>query len=135
MTDQGANTLSLAEGKWLFYFDAPKGTRILSSRFIGITMFSIDLWWSYEHKKWLPMAEYGNKGASSTVHCNSFKAFKRHLRRHPELQTGETITLASKFGGYDIHARWWPKLSGRSAHMVVVDEFHHLSKAYGSAGL
>ena len=125
----------MSEGQWQFYFDAPKGTRILRSRFIGITFFALDLWWSYEHKKWLPMAECGVKGASSTVRCHSFKAFKSHLRRHPELQTGETITLASRFGGYDIHARWYPKLSGSSVHMVIVDEFHHLSKAYGSAGL
>lgn len=125
----------MTEGQWLFYFDAPKGTRILSSRFHGITQFSMDLWWSYEHKKWLPMAECGVKGASSTVHCRSFKAFKSHLRRHPELQTGETITLASRFGGYDIHARWYPKLRGSSVHMVIVDEFHYLSKLVGSAGL
>jgi hypothetical protein len=125
----------MSEGQWLFYFDAPKGTRILRSRFHGITSFSMDLWWSYEHKKWLPMAECGTKGASSTLHCRSFKAFKSHLRRHPELQTGETITLASRFGGYDIHARWYPKLRGSSVHMVIVDEFHYLSKLVGSAGL
>jgi hypothetical protein len=125
----------MTEGHWQFYFDAPKGTRILRSRFHGITQFSMDLWWSYEHKKWLPMAECGVKGACTTVPCRSFKAFKSHLRRHPELQTGETVTLASRFGGHDIHARWYPKLSGSSVHMVIVDEFHHLSKAYGSAGL
>lgn len=125
----------MTDGRWIFYFDAPKGTRILRSRFIGITFFALDLWWSYEHKKWLPMAECGVKGASSTVRCHSFKAFKSHLRRHPELQTGETITLASRFGGYDIHARWYPKLRGSSVHMVIVDEFHYLSKLVGSAGL
>jgi hypothetical protein len=125
----------MSEGQWQFYFDAPKGTRILRSRFHGITTFSMDLWWSYEHKKWLPMAECGVKGACTTVPCRSFKAFKSHLRRHPELQTGETITLASRFGGHDIHARWYPKLRGSSVHMVIVDEFHYLSKLVGSAGL
>ena len=125
----------MSEGQWQFYFNAPKGSRILRSRFIGITLHSLSHWWSHEHKKWLPMAECGVKGASTTVPCRSFKAFKSHLRRHPELQTGETVTLASRFGGYDIHARWYPKLSGSSVHMVIVDEFHHLSKAYGSAGL
>jgi hypothetical protein len=125
----------MSEGHWQFYFDAPKGSRILRSRFIGITLHSLSHWWSYEHKKWCPMFECGLEGASSTVPCRSFKAFKSHLRRHPELQTGETVTLASRFGGYDIHARWYPKLSGSSVHMIIVDEFHHLSKAYGSAGL
>lgn len=126
----------MTEGQWQFYFDAPKGTRILRSRFHGITQFSMDLWWSYEHKKWLPMAECGTKGASSTVHCRSFKAFKSHLRRHPELQTGETITLASRFGGYDIHARWSkepkPRIFGR---FVIKDPNRYLSKLVGSAGL
>jgi hypothetical protein len=125
----------MSEGQWQFYFEAPKGTRILRSRFIGITHFDLDLWWSYEHKQWLPLEECGVQGASSTAPCRSFKAFKSHLRRHPELQTGETITLASRFGGHDIHARWYPKLSGYSVHMVIVDEFHPLSKAVGSAGL
>ena len=130
-----ARMISLPAGEWRFYFEAPKGQRILSSRFLGITNFQMDLWWSYEHKRWLPLAECGDKGASSTVQCNSFKAFKRHLKQHPELCTGEDVILASRYTGHDIIAKWWPKLSGYSAHMVIVDEFHHLSKAYGSAGL
>lgn len=124
------------EGRWEFYFDAPKGTRILRSRFHGITQFSMDLWWSYEYKKWLPMAECGVQGASSTVRCRSFKAFKSHLRRHPELQTGETVTLASRFGGYDIHARWSKELKARVVgRFVVTDPNRYLSKLVGSAGL
>ena len=126
----------MSEGRWQFYFDAPKGSRILRSRFIGITFFALDLWWSYEHKKWLPMAECGVKGASSTVPCRSFKAFKSHLRRHPELQTGETVTLASRFGGYDIHARWSKELKARVVgRFVVRDPNRYLSKLVGSAGL
>ena len=125
----------MTEGQWQFHFDAFKGTRILRSRFFGITTSDLNLWWSYEHKKWLPLDECGVQGASSTAPCRSFKAFKSHLRRHPELQTGATITLASWFVGHDITARWYPKLSGYSVHMVIVDEFHPLSKAVGSEGL
>ena len=128
----------MSEGQWQFYFDAPKGTRILRSRFHGITSLSMDLWWSYEHKKWLPMAECGTKGACTTVPCRSFKAFKSHLRRHPELQTGETITLASRFGGYDIHARWSEELKARVAvvgRFVIKDPDRYLSQLVGSAGL
>jgi len=95
----------MTEGQWQFYFDAPKGTRILSSRFIGITQFSMDLWWSYEHEKWLPMAERGVKGACTTVPCRSFKAFKSHLRRHPELIYAGEVILVSKFIGYNVTAR------------------------------
>lgn len=124
----------MTEGQWLFYFDAPKGTRILSSRFIGITLHSLSHWWSYEHKKWLPMAECGVKGASSTAPCRSFKAFKRHLRRHPELQIGGAIiTLASRFGGYDIHARWSTELKPRIVgRFVIKDPNRYLSKLVGS---
>ena len=112
----------MSDGQWQFYFDAPKGTRILRSRFHGITNFSMDLWWSYEHEKWLPLAECGTKGASSTVHCRSFKAFKSHLRRHPELQTGETVTLASRFGGHDIHARWSEEPKARIVGRFVIKD-------------
>jgi hypothetical protein len=126
----------MTEGQWQFYFDAPKGKRILRSRFIGITHFSMELWWSYEHKKWLPMDECGVQGASSTAPCRSFKAFKSHLRRHPELQTGATITLASWFGGHDIHARWSKELKARPlGRFVIDDQNRYLSRLVGSAGL
>ena len=105
----------MTDGQWNFYFDAPKGTRILRSRFIGITSFALDRWWSYEHKKWLPMAECGLQGASSTARCHSFKAFKSHLRRHPELQTGDNVYLCSRFVGHDITARWSKELRARAA--------------------
>ena len=105
----------MSDGHWNFYFDAPKGTRILRSRFIGISTFELNLWWSYEHKKWCPMFECGVEGASSTVHCNSFKAFKSHLRRHPELQTGDNVYLCSRFVGHDITARWSKEPKARAA--------------------
>ena len=125
----------MTDGRWIFYYDAPFGYRILRSRIMGISTFDHNLWWSYEYKKWLPLPECGVQGASSMFRCHSFKAFKSHLRRHPELQTSGAVTLCSRFVGHDITARWYPKLSGSSVHMVIVDEFHHLSKAYGSAGL
>jgi hypothetical protein len=126
----------MSEGQWNFYFDAPKGTRILRSRFHGITNFEENLWWSYEHKQWLPLEECGVQGASSTAPCRSFKAFKSHLRRHPELQTGETITLASWFVGHDITARWSKELRVRAVgRFVIKDTNRYLSKLVGSAGL
>ena len=93
-------------GKWVYEFEAPVGTRILSSRFIGITTLHLEYWWSYQHKKWLPIAQQGDEGASSTVHCNSFKAFKRHLKHHHELIYAEKVILVSRFIGHNITARY-----------------------------
>lgn len=126
----------MTEGQWQFYFEAPKGTRILSSRFHGITNFEENLWWSYEHKKWLPLEECGTKGASTTLHCRSFKAFKSHLRKHPELQTVKTVVLASRFMGHNITARWFKELRVRAVgRFVIKDSNRYLSKLVGSAGL
>ena len=140
----------MTDGIWNFYFEAPIGTRILRSRFYGITNFEENLWWSYEHKKWLPLEECGTKGISSTLHCRSFKAFKSHLRRHPELQTAKTVVLVSRFVGHNITAIWFKELKVRTVgrfvlngrlrgvtpRMVVIDDPHrYLSNSVGSAGL
>ena len=110
----------MSEGIWEFYFEAPKGKRILRSRFLGITNFEADLWWSYEHKKWLPLEECGTKGVSSTFHCRSFKAFKSHLRQHPELQAVKTVVLVSRFMGHNITAIWFKELKARPFGRFVV---------------
>lgn len=91
---------------WHVEFDAPVGTRILSSRFFGITQFSdADLWWSYTYKKWLS-SEKCNGNCSSHKRVGSFKAFRRHLRKHPELQACDEVVLVSKFVGHNIRAFW-----------------------------
>jgi len=134
----------MMEGQWQFYFEAPKGTRILRSRFHGITNFEENLWWSHEHKKWLPLEECGTKGASTTLHCRSFKAFKSHLRRHPELRAVKTVVLASRFVGHDITARWSKEPTARWSKELkarpfgcfdIKDPNRYLSKLVGSAGL
>ena len=126
----------MTKGEWNFYFEAPKGTRILRSRFHGITNFEANLWWSYEHEKWLPLEECGTKGASTTLHCRSFKAFKSHLRRHPELREVKTVVLASRFMGHNITARWLKELQVRVVgRFVIKDPNRYLSKLVGSAGL
>ena len=123
-------------GEWNFYFEAPKGTRILRSRFYGITNFEENLWWSYEHKKWLPLEECGTKGASTTLHCRSFKAFKSHLRRHPELREVKTVVLASRFMRHNITAIWRKELRVRAVgRFVIKDPTRYLTKLVGSAGL
>jgi hypothetical protein len=77
-------------------FDAPAGTRILRSRFFGITNFD-GLWWSYDQRKW---AEHVVGEGSTHAPCRSYKAFLRHIRKHPELTSA---ILVSRFVGHDIH--------------------------------
>ena len=90
---------------WVFEFEAPKGKRILSSRFMGIKNYHQDFWWSHEQKKWLPFTQIEVGWASSHAPCRSFKAFKRHLQRHPELKAAGDVVLISRFIGYNIIAR------------------------------
>lgn len=95
---------------WTFSFEAPHGYTIKSSRFMWITHFdaSIDLWWSDKLQKWASLTELqdNNSDATNGASCRSFKAFKRHLRKHPELKQVEEVVLVSRFVGYNITARW-----------------------------
>lgn len=94
---------------WHFEFDAPVNTRILRSHFVGITHFGAAQSDSFP-KSWFD----GNKWvdnptgyASTLCRCGSFKAFKRHLRKHPELQGVDGyVVLVSRFVGHNIIARW-----------------------------
>jgi hypothetical protein len=58
------------------------------------------LWWHHEIRRWLPTTEGG--GCSNQADCRTFKAFKRHLRRHAAALKGRKVTLVSRFVGYDI---------------------------------
>lgn len=62
------------------------------------------LWWSNEIKKWVTYDKIGDKGGSN--HCQigtGLRAFKRHLRNHPELQ-GYEVYYASRLRNNDIKA-------------------------------
>lgn len=93
---------------WHFIFDAHVNTRILNSRFFGITHFSdSQIWWSEKKRKWLIWDECMKYGIySNTAPCHSFKAFKRHLRKHPELKEVGKIVLSSRYIGHNITAVW-----------------------------
>ena len=94
--------------KWKMVFDQPPGKRILRSRFFAITHFSgkKDLWYSEELDMWATSDYFRdlNVSYSNCASCRSFKAFKRHLRKHQELQFLDEVILVSKFVGYDIRA-------------------------------
>ena len=107
---------------WHFKFDAPVGSRILNSRFFGVTHFADeDLWWSYTHKRWLPLAKCIGTSSNTKI-VRSFKAFKRHLRKHPELIACGEVVLVSRYVGHNITAIWKRQLRGNSAYMIILDD-------------
>lgn len=78
-------------------FEAPIGTRILRSHFYGIQTTD-GLWWSHSKRSWVKRLD-GDRG-SNTAPCRSYKAFLRHIRKHPELTQA---SLQSRFAGFSIH--------------------------------
>jgi len=90
--------------EWRFEFDAPVGERMMR-RFWGVTLNKDDLWFGHEEKKWLESTAQSTGGASNWDHApRTFKAFKRYLKRHPELSACQEVTLGSLFVGHDIRA-------------------------------
>ena len=95
---------------WAYAFEAPRGTTIKSSRFLWVSHFDMtkDLWWSDDLRKWAPLAEIRAYGfaASNCAPCRSYRAFRRHLKNHPELRGVDPIILMSRYEGYNIKALW-----------------------------
>jgi len=89
-------------------FEAPHGRRILRNWFMGITVFRNDdrpsLWWCNATRKWVTSNTTMPMGGSSHVECKSYKAFLRHVRKHPELN-GYDVILVSRFRDYNIIVR------------------------------
>jgi len=102
-----------------YQFDAPSGTRVLGRLGMGITT-SGRLYWCYARRQWFttdetftapsrrdgtPNGRIGPEfrdGATSHAPCRSFKAFKRHLRRHHEKLKGQKVTFVHRFADHDI---------------------------------
>jgi hypothetical protein len=83
-------------------FEAPLGQRTLRRYVLGITTY--DLWWCYETKRWIDNVKKAPGMASTYAPCKSYKAFLRHLRKHPELK-GHEVVLVSRLYDNDIIAR------------------------------
>jgi len=82
-------------------FDKQKPYRV-NRYFHGITNFD-GFWWLVDSKVWVkdlpsPLTE----PVSTYTPCRTLKAFRRHLRNHPEIQ-GKAV-LASRYHGYDVYA-------------------------------
>jgi len=56
------------------------------------------LWWDDERNIW---TENPIGHSSSCKSCRSLRAFRRHLRKHPEIK-GYTAILVNRFAKYDV---------------------------------
>ena len=99
--------------KMMMEFEAPLGQRIMNSGFgIGITTLvqgsdQPPLWWCYETRRWVT-STLDVKGSGSThAPCRSYKAFRRHLKKHVAELEGYEVVLVHRFEGYNIKARVW----------------------------
>ena len=99
-------------GEWKFTFEAEAGHRILK-RFIGVTSYGLDLWWSHPQRRWVTADELSNRAPDdwsayplgTTAPCRSFRAFKRHLRdKCASIPLGYEVTLVNHYIGYNVKA-------------------------------
>lgn len=84
---------------WKFEFEAPVGLRCMKG-FWGVCVWSgknqDSVWWCEEQQKWVTPENAGKQGYSTHHHGpKSFKAFKRYLRKHPELK-GHNVELVHR---------------------------------------
>ena len=94
-------------GEWTFTFEAERGQRLMK-RFRSCTTFA-GLWYCRLTRKFVPTERKLPKGGSNhSPPIKSFKAFKRFLRKHPEL-IGSEVILVSRYIGHNIKANWTQK--------------------------
>ena len=91
---------------WLIAYDALVGERV-NRYFFGITTFD-DLWYCKDLDKWVSIDKVPDEsGCSNYKHCRTIKAFKRNLRKHPELQASGEVRLVSRYMGLNVTATWY----------------------------
>lgn len=73
----------------------------LHKRFCFITNLD-GLWWVPAYRKWVTYDQVGDNSCQTNIDCRSIRAFRRHLRKHPEIK-GKAI-LVSRFIGYNVYA-------------------------------
>lgn len=81
-------------------FARPKGQRF-HKQFRSVTNFS-GLWWVPHYQKWCYYCDINGHLAQSWAPCKTVRAFRRHLRKHPEIRG--KAALVSRFVGYDVYA-------------------------------
>ena len=74
----------------------------LNNQFWWLVAEDIDgLQYDCKLKKWIPFKEYRGKWYPGDYPCKSYKAAKRHLRKHNEIPKGTRFRLVSKWVGCD----------------------------------
>ena len=101
---------------WSFEWSAPAGERI-AGRQIGVVVYPDDhnctWWWSHSLGKWLSSVEVHERRLDAEIYplgntapVKSFRAFKRHLRRHCQWAAlGDEIVLVGRYVGHQVTAR------------------------------
>jgi hypothetical protein len=92
--------------KWNFTFCAEKPSRLRRYFWSATVWDDLEpaLWWSDEYKAFVPYDRIGSQGGSTnSPTIRTFRAFKRFLRKHPELR-GRTVRLVSRYVGFDVDA-------------------------------
>jgi hypothetical protein len=77
-------------------FDKSKGNRV-HRYFFGVEVDG--MWWSYDQRKWVITSD-GN--ASSIANCRTLRAFKRMLRRNPQIKG--RARLINNYIGVDVYS-------------------------------
>lgn len=79
----------------------------MNNNFIGLEHLWEDhewhdwLWYENDTKMWKPVEKCTGWRSSSKSNIHSFKAARRHLRKHDEIPKGTKFRLVSRFVGYD----------------------------------
>ena len=82
-------------------FEAQRGNRV-HRYFVGVTNFS-GMWWMPSSRKWIQgLPQKLSEDVWSSARCRTIRAFRRHLRKHPEIR-GKAV-LVSRFYGCDVRA-------------------------------
>mgnify|MGYP000037865079 CR=1 FL=1 len=85
-------------------FEAPKGERV-HRYFWAVTLTETiedDLWWNTTLCKWEPYLTNKGHGYSTHAPCKTLKAFKRMLRKYPEI-VGRCV-LVNRYKYLDVYS-------------------------------
>ena len=61
----------------------------------------IELYYDPNKKKWVKRAEYTGNYYPACFVCHSYRAARRHLRKHDEIPVGTRFRLVSRYVGCD----------------------------------
>ena len=87
---------------WVFKYEAPLGCRIDRGWF-GVTVQG--LWHNHTMNIWQGGLDKECAHGTHGTRPKSVKAFKRYLRKHPELK-GFNVVFCSRYYNQDIEAVW-----------------------------